>query len=98
MKRPLTAAGSEPAGEREQPAADGAGRADRLIGQADEDAPAYEVVRDAANHRPGGVGVEPAGWEVRQRLVFEVANRELDDGVVAVFSLDLPPTVRCGWW
>ena len=29
-----------------------------------------------------------AGWEVRERLVFEVADREFDDGVLAVLGLD----------
>jgi hypothetical protein len=41
-------------------------------------------VRKAGEHRPGGVGVEVPGGEVRQRLVFEVTDREFDDGVLAL--------------
>ena len=38
--------------------------------------------------RPGAVGVEVLGGKVRQRLVFEVGDDLLDDGVVAVLGLD----------
>jgi hypothetical protein len=44
-------------------------------------------VGDGGQDGPGAVGVEAAGWEVRERLVFEVADRELDLGVLAVFGL-----------
>ena len=59
-----------------------------LVGQADQRGPADEVVRERGDHRPGGVGGVVAGWEVREGLVFEVADGLLDDGVVAVFGLD----------
>jgi hypothetical protein len=39
---------------------------------------------DAGDHRPGAVRAEAAGREVRERLVFEVSDDELDDGVLAV--------------
>ena len=42
------------------------------------------VVRERGDHGPGGVGQEVAGREVRQRLVFEVADRELHDGMLTV--------------
>jgi len=41
-----------------------------------------------ASQGPRKVGVELAGGEVRERLVFEVADGELDDGVLAVLGLD----------
>jgi hypothetical protein len=41
-------------------------------------------VSERGDHGPGGVGVEVAGGEVRERLVFEVANDQFDDGVLAV--------------
>jgi hypothetical protein len=59
-----------------------------VVGQRDEVCPAQQVVREGGDHRPGRVGVERGGREVRQRLGFEVADRELDDGVLAVLSLD----------
>ena len=34
---------------------------------------------------------------MRERLVFEVADRELDDGVLAVLCLDERDRPRCGW-
>ena len=45
-------------------------------------------MRERGDHRPGGVGGVVARWEVREGLVFEVADGLLDDGVVAVFGLD----------
>src|SRR5215216_8047870 len=80
-QRPLAGAEGQPPGDLEQPAAQGARSADGLAGQADQAAPAQQVVRQAADHRPGAVRVEPARREVRERLVFEVADGELDDGV-----------------
>jgi hypothetical protein len=35
-----------------------------------------------------GPGAELAGWEVRERLVFEVSDDLLDDRVVAMPGLD----------
>jgi hypothetical protein len=84
VKCPLAGGACQPAGYLKQPAAEGAGGADGFAGQADQGAPAQQVVRDAGDHRPGAVRVEFAGREVRERLVFEVADRELDDGVLAV--------------
>ena len=59
-----------------------------LAGQAEQLRPAQQVVRERGEHGPGAVGVEVAGGEVRQRLVFEVADDQLDDGVLAVLGLD----------
>jgi hypothetical protein len=80
--------GGEPAGEREQPAADGPGGADGAAGLADQFGPAQQVVGERGDHRPRAVGVELAGGEVRECLVFEVADDQLDDGVLAVLGLD----------
>jgi hypothetical protein len=41
-------------------------------------------VCQCAEHGPGAVGVELAGREVRERLVFEVGDDLLDDGVLAM--------------
>ena len=73
---------------REQSAAQRAGGADGRVGQAEQLGPAQQVVRERGEHGPGAVGVEVAGGEVRQRLVFEVGDDLLDDGVVAVLGLD----------
>jgi hypothetical protein len=56
------------AGEREQPATIGA----RVVvcWQAEQFAPAQQVMGQAGDHRPGGVGRELAGGEVRERFVF----------------------------
>jgi hypothetical protein len=45
-------------------------------GQADHRGPARQVERERGVHRPDRVGVEAPGREVRERLVFEVADRE----------------------
>ena len=84
-------------GSVEQPAAQGAGGADGLAGQAEHRGPAQQVVGQAGDDRPGGVGGELAGGEVREGLVFEVADRELDDGVLAVLGFDDARARRCGW-
>src|SRR3954451_22414336 len=88
VQRPATGGPSQPAGQREQPPAQGASGADGLAGQAEHRSPAQQVVGDAGDYRPGGVGVELAGGKVRERLVFEVADAELDDGVLAVLGFD----------
>ncbi len=49
---------------------------------------AQQVVRQGGDDRPGGVGGDLARGEVRERLVFEVADRQLDHGVLAVLRLD----------
>ena len=78
----------QPAGDPEQPVAAGGGGADAVVGQADHAGPPPEVVREGGDHGPGAVGGELAGGEVRERLVFEIADRELDDGVLAMLGLD----------
>jgi hypothetical protein len=88
MKRPLTPRAGQAAGDLEQPAAHGPRNAHGLAGEPDHAGPAQQVVRDGGDDCPGAVGVELAGGEVRERLVFQVADRELDDGVLAVLSLD----------
>jgi hypothetical protein len=45
-------------------------------------------VRERGGHCPGRVGEEFAGREVRQGLVFEVADRELHDRVLAMLCFD----------
>jgi hypothetical protein len=50
--------------------------------------PAQQVVRERGDHGPGGVGKELAGREVHQGLVFEVTDRELNHGMLAMFCLD----------
>jgi hypothetical protein len=46
--------------------------------------PSEQVVRERGERRPGAVGVELAGGEVRQRLVFEVGDDLLNNGVITV--------------
>jgi hypothetical protein len=41
-------------------------------------------VGQRGDHCPGGVGKEAPGGKVRERLVFEIADVKLDDGVLAV--------------
>ena len=81
----------EPAGDREEPGAGGAGD-DELIVDADiaEDAgPADQVVGEHGALQPGGVGVEVPGWDVFETgAFFEVADRELDHGVPAMDQIN----------
>ena len=93
LQCPAAGGAGEAAGERQQRRR--RVRAVRIVwwGQADEAGPAQQVVRDGGQHCPGGVGVNSAGREVRQRLIFEVADRELDHGVLAVLGLDDPEWV-----
>ena len=88
MKRPVAGVAGEAAGEREQAAADGACGADGAVGEAEQAGPAQQVVGEAGDHRPGGVGVELTRREVLERLILQVADAELDDGVLAVLGLD----------
>src|SRR5215217_6666244 len=88
MQCPLTCAAGQAARQCEQAAADGARGADCAARQADERGPAQQVVREAGDDGPGGVGVKAPGGKVRERLVFEIADRELDDGVLTVLGLD----------
>lgn len=43
---------------------------------------------EGGDRRPGGVGVELARGEVGERLILEVADRQLDHGVAGVLCLD----------
>ena len=83
MKRPLPARAGQAARDLRQPAAHRARDAHGLAGEPEHAGPAQQVVRDAGDHCPGAVRVELAGGEVRQGLVFQVTDRELDDGVLA---------------
>ena len=74
----------DPARDGEQPASQCAGGRDDRVGQPDQGGPPEEVVREGGDHCPGGVGEELARGEVRERLVFEVTDREFHDGVLAV--------------
>jgi hypothetical protein len=84
---PSAAGVCQSAGDGEQVASAGGGGLDRPVGEADRCCPACEVVRERGDHGPGAVGVVLAGGEVRERLVFEVADRELDVRVVAVVEV-----------
>jgi hypothetical protein len=88
VKRPGAAVARQPARDREQPAAECAGGAHGAVGQADQLGPPEQVVRERAGYRPGAVGVELAGWEVRQRLILELDDYLFDDGMVTMFGLD----------
>jgi hypothetical protein len=48
------------------------------------------------NRRTGGT--PPPGREVRERLVFEVADRELDDGVLAMLDDQAPQSPPSPSW
>ena len=52
-------------------------------------------MRQAGDDCPRAVGAVAPGREVRERLIFEVADRELDDGVLAMLGLD-DADRRCG--
>src|SRR5450631_1129891 len=67
--------------------APGAGGLDGPVGEAELGAAASEVVRQRGDHGPGAVGGEPTGREVREGLVFEIADRELDRGVIAMIDI-----------
>src|SRR4051794_22853363 len=58
VQRPAPRVGGQAAGDLEEPAAEGAGGADRRVGQAEQLRPAQQVVRQAGEHGPGGVRVE----------------------------------------
>jgi hypothetical protein len=65
----------------------GVGGLDWPVGEADQGCPAREVVRQGGDHGPGAVGGEAAGGEVTECLVLEVADHQLDGGVVAVVDV-----------
>ena len=76
------------AGDGEEPAAQGARGADGRVGESEQLCPAQQVVRERGQHGPGAVGVEMPGGKVRERLLFEVGDHLLDDGVLAMLGLD----------
>src|SRR4051812_23554512 len=84
VQRPAPSAVGKASGEREEPAAQRAGGPWRRVRQAELRGPAAEVVREARDHRPGAVGAVVPGREVSERLVLEIADDELDLGVLAV--------------
>ena len=88
MERPAAGGAGEPAGKGEQSAPQRPCASRPLAGEAEQLGPAEQVVGEAGDHCPGGVGVEAAGGEVRERLVDEVADHELNDGVLAMLFLD----------
>ena len=51
---------------------------------AQDGGPSGEVVGDDGTGEPGGVGWVVPGWDVFSGAVFQVADGEFDDGVVAV--------------
>jgi hypothetical protein len=79
---------SEPAGNPEQPATQRPGGADRGVRQAELLCPSQQVVRERGDHGPRTVGVELAGGEVHKRLVLELGDHLLNDGVVTMLGLD----------
>ena len=87
----------DPAGEREQAPAEWCaprgvwGRGGRSA------ASSAQVVREAAITVQALLALKCAGGEVRERLVFEVADDELNDGVLAMLCIDERASLRCGW-
>jgi hypothetical protein len=87
VKCPLAGGVGGPSGDLQQPAPHGAAAAHGVSGQSDDTRPADQVVSDRGNHGPGAVGVEHTGPEVRERLFFEVTERERDDRVLTLLGL-----------
>jgi hypothetical protein len=85
---PAACVAGQAAGEGQQRPADGARGAHDGAGEAEQFGPAQQVVGERGEHGPGAVGVEVPGGEVRRRLVVEVGDDLLDDGVIAVLGLD----------
>src|SRR5205085_11329256 len=78
---PLAAGAGQSSGDRQEVTPAGVGGLDGRGGQADQCRPAREVVREGSDHGPGAVRGEAAGGEVRECLILEVADGELDAGV-----------------
>ena len=85
---PLPGGACQPSGDPEQPVAAGDGGAGAVVGQADQAGPPSEVVREGGDHGPGAVGGELSGGEMAQGLVFEITDREFDDGVLSMLGFD----------
>ena len=88
MQGPAPGVTRQAARNRDESAAQGAGRATVVSGSPSSCVHLKQVVRERAEHGPRGVGVVVAGGKVRQRLVFEIGDDLLDDGVIAVLGLD----------
>src|SRR3954452_1498695 len=88
MKRPASGGTCEAAGDAEQSPAQGGGGADHGGGQPEGLGLAQQVVCQRSDHGPGGVGEKVPGGKVREGLVFEIADRELDLGVLTMLGLD----------
>jgi hypothetical protein len=88
VQRPSAGVRGQPAGDGQQAAAQGAGGADGGVWESEQLGPPEQVVGQAGEYGPGGVGVEVPGGKVRQGLVFEVGDDLFDDGVVAMLGLD----------
>jgi hypothetical protein len=76
------------AGDGQQAPSEGASGADGLAGHGDQVGLTQQVVGQSGDHHPGDVAITLARGKVRQCLVFEVADRELDNGVLAVLGFD----------
>src|SRR5205823_3739090 len=77
----------EPAGQLEDPSADGTGDGELLgrVHVTEPGGPADQVVGEHGATKPGGVGEEPARRAVIEPgAFFEIADGELDGGVIAV--------------
>ena len=88
VQRVSAGVSGEAAGDLQQAAAQRSGGAGRGVRKADELGPAQQVVGQDREDSPGAVGGVIAGGEVCERLVFEVGDDLLDDGVFAVLGLD----------
>ena len=84
VHRGLSRGSGDPAGEREQAPTGGRRGTGCGVGDPEQQCPAREVVRQARDYCPGAVGAVVPRWEVRQRLVFEVADDLFNDGVLAM--------------
>jgi hypothetical protein len=88
VQRPAAGVAGRASGDLQEAAAQGAGGADGGVRQSEQLRPSEHVVGQGGEDGPGAVGVEVAGGEVRKRLVLEVGDELLDDGVLAVLGLN----------
>jgi hypothetical protein len=87
VRREAAGRAGRPAEELKQPAAHRPCRAWGRVFRPELAGPALEVVSEAGDHRPGGVGGEAARREVGGRMVFRSRDRELAVGVLAVLAV-----------